>query len=160
MEFEYLEPLVVVAMRHSGPHRPELTATTWEQLILWAAPKRLLGSSGHDVRGVGILWDDPRQFAPDMRRYDVSIPIDPDHSDVVEPPAFLHVLMPGDYMKVTHHGSYSHLPNTYTEALGIAMQVDDLELLAAPIIEVYRNSPSEVDEDDLVTDLYFPVIEL
>jgi DNA gyrase inhibitor GyrI len=159
MEFERLDALLVAAQRHSGPHLPDQTDAAWEQLILWAAPRRMLGRS-MDVRGVGLLWDSPTSFEPSERRYDVGIPIDVEDIGDVERPGFVLLTMPGEYLKVRHSGRYDRLPDTYDQALGISLQAARLQLVAAPIIEIYRNSPAEVDEDDLVTDVYFPVVQL
>src|SRR5689334_18642 len=144
MELEYLDAIIVAALRHHGAHTPDETASSWEDLILWASPRRLLGRR-FDVRGVGILWDDPRQFLPEDRRYDVAIPIDAEDSSEVEEPTFLLVLNPGEYLKVTHEGAYDEISRTYDQAFDVTMKIENLELTAAPIIELYRNSPSEVD---------------
>lgn len=159
MEFERIDMILIAALRHEGPHLPDHTDAAWEQLILWASPRRLLGRD-MDIRGVGLLWDDPTRFAPEHRRYDVGIPIDVEDIGDVEEPSFVLVTMPGEYLKVRHAGPYGRLPDTYDQALGISLQAARLRLVAAPIIELYRNSPAEVEEDDLVTDLYFPVVQL
>ena len=49
---------------------------------------------------------------------------------------------------------------TYDEVLQGPLRYDGWTLLAQPIVEVYRNSPSEVPEDELHTDIYFPVAKL
>lgn len=157
MQLEHLDSLLVAAFRHEGPHAPQLTGDTWERLILWASPRRLLGRS-FDVRAVGLLWDDPRVIPPEYRRYDVAIPIDEEDASSVDLPAFALRTMPGEYLHVAHSGSYDTISETYDEALGINFRVDGCVLLAAPMLEVYRNSPSEVDEDELLTDIYIPVL--
>lgn len=156
---EQLEPIVVATIRHGGPHEPRFTDDAWDRLILWASPRRLLGRR-FDIRGVGLLWDDPRLFAADARRYDVGVPVDPEDARDVEQPAFITVTMPGQYLKVTHRGSYSTLARTYEAALGATMRYENLELAAAPMIELYRDSPAEVPEEDLTTDIYIPVVRL
>lgn len=52
----------------------------------------------------------------------------------------------------THRGSYDQLRTTYAEMFEFvtAQQVQ----FTAPTWELYRNSPDEVAEDDLVTDCY------
>lgn len=159
MQYQHLDPLFVAAFRHGGQHLPEATDSTWERLILWASPRRLLGRN-LEVKGVGLLWDDPRSVAPHGRRYDVGIPIDREDIDDIEEPAIVLLTMPGDYVRIRHTGPYDQLPRAYEQALGLPMQAAKLELVAAPILELYRNSPSEVAPDDLVTDLYFPVVQL
>jgi AraC family transcriptional regulator len=156
---EQLEPLVVATIRHDGPHDPRSTDDAWDRLILWASPRRLLGRR-FDVRGVGLLWDDPRMFAADERRYDVGVPVDPEDAAEIERPAFITVTMPGQYLKVTHRGDYAAIGRTYDMALGTTMRYEGYELAAAPMIELYRNSPAEVGEDDLMTDIFIPVVRL
>lgn len=158
-QFEELSPIVVATIRHQGPHDPRLTDDAWDRLILWASPRRLLGRRS-DLRGVGLLWDDPRKFAPAERRYDVGVPIDIEDAASVEDPAFVTVTMPGRYLKVTHEGDYGLLSRTYEAALDNTIRYAGLELAAAPIIELYRNSPAEVAEDELITDIMFPVAQV
>jgi AraC family transcriptional regulator len=156
---QYLHAIWVAAIRHRGPHDPAATDATWQELIVWASPRRLLGRS-MDARGVGLLWDDPRHFEPRDRRYDVGVPIDPQDADNVSPPGFVLVTTPGRYLTATHVGTYDRILDTYEKVIDGPLRYDGWTLLAQPIIEVYRNSPSEVDEDDLRTDVYFPVAKL
>lgn len=156
---QYLHAIWVAAIRHRGPHDPAATDSSWQELIVWASPRRLLGRS-MDARGVGLLWDDPRHFEPRDRRYDVGVPIDPQDAENVTPPGFVLVTAPGRYLAATHVGTYDRILDTYEKVIDGPLRYDGWTLLAQPIIEVYRNSPSEVDEDDLRTDVYFPVAKL
>ncbi len=159
VQLQYLQPIWVAAIRHRGAHDPNLTDATWQELIVWASPRRLLGRS-LDARGIGLLWDDPRQFGARDRRYDVGVPIDPEDAASVEPPGFVVVTAPGRYLKATHRGAYEHIQSTYEAVFDGPMRYDGWTLLAQPIIEIYRNSPSEVDEDDLETDIYIPAAKI
>lgn len=159
MELEQLPPITIAAFRHVGKHEPFYTDDTWERLILWASPKRLLGRDP-DIRGVGLLWDDPRIVPADGRRYDAGVPIFPEDIPAIEHPALVLITMPGEYMHVRQVGPYSQLPQTYQNALGLTMRAEGLELAAAPIIELYRNSPSEVSSDELITDIYLPLVAI
>lgn len=149
--------MLLAAMRHDGPHLPESTDHTWERLILWASPRRLLGRDSL-VRGVGLLWDDPRALEPEERRYDAAIPVTAEDVARVDRPAIVLLTMPGRYLKVRHIGPYDQLHETYRSALGTTMRAAGGELAAAPMLEVYRNSPSETPSDQLVTDLYVPIV--
>lgn len=159
VQLQYLQPIWVAALRHRGVHDPALTDATWQELIVWASPRGLLGRS-LDARGIGLLWDDPRQFDAKDRRYDVGVPIDPQDAPSVEPPGFVVVTPPGRYLRAVHTGSYETIQATYERVFDGPMRYDGWTLLAQPIIEIYRNSPSEVDEDDLTTDLYIPAAKL
>ena len=156
---QYLNAIRVAAFRHPGAHDPRLTDATWQELIVWASPRRLLGRTP-DARGIGLLWDDPRQFGPRERRYDVGVPIDAPDVDAIESPGFVVVTAPGRYLKATHEGGYDEILATYDEVIDGPLRYDGWTLLAQPIIEIYRNSPSEVPQADLRTDIYFPVAKL
>lgn len=156
---QYLHAIWVAAIRHRGPHDPGLTDATWQELIVWASPRRLLGRS-LDARGIGLLWDDPRQFGPRERRYDVGVPIDPQDVELVERPGFVVVTTPGRYLRATHVGAYERILDTYEQVMDGPLRYEGYTLLAQPIIEVYRNSPAEVDEADLRTDIYVPAVKL
>lgn len=156
---QYLHAIWVAAIRHEGAHDPVLADATWQELIVWASPRRLLGRS-LEARGVGLLWDDPRQFDPRQRRYDVGVPIDPQDAELVTDPGFVVVTAPGRYLCATHVGPYERILDTYSEVMDGPLRYDGWTLLAQPIVEVYRDSPSEVAEDDLRTDIYFPVAKL
>lgn len=155
---EYLYSFVVAAIRHRGTHLPHLTDSTWEELILWASQRRLLGRDPL-IRGVGLLWDDPTRTHPDVRRYDCAIPIDAEDADLVDTPVIVLRTLPFEYLVVRHHGPYDEMMRTYDDTLGRQLAFAGLAMVSAPIIEIYRNSPAEVESGDLVTDIHIPVVQ-
>jgi AraC family transcriptional regulator len=155
---QYLNSLRIAAIRHRGVHDPRLTDATWQELIVWASPRGLMGRQP-DVRGVGLLWDDPRTVEPRDRRYDVGVPINPADDDAVDGLGFVLVTVPGRYLRAVHIGPYEQMMSTYEEVMNGPLRYDGWQLLAQPIVEVYRDSPSEVPMDELHTDIYFPVIK-
>ena len=155
---EFLNAIWVAAQRHAGPHDYRQTDQAWQDLIVWASPKGLLGRS-MEMRGIGLLWDDPARHPAERRRYDVGIPIDPDDEELVDEPSFVHVTAPGRYIRVRHTGPYDTILDTYDKAQVEHFRYGDWVIPAQPIIEIYRDSPAETDEDDLRTDIYFPVIK-
>lgn len=154
---EFLYSFVIASIRHRGQHLPRLTDSTWEELILWASRRRLLGRDPL-VRGVGVLWDDPTDVPPDARRYDCAIPIDLEDVDQVESPVRVQRTLPYEYLVVRHTGPYDEIPHTYEQALGRTLAFANMAVASAPILELYRNSPAEVAPDELVTDLHIPVV--
>jgi DNA gyrase inhibitor GyrI len=154
----YLQAIHVAAMRHRGAHEPVLTDQTWQDLIVWAAPRGLMRRGSDDVRGIGVLWDDPRQFSPRERRYDVGVPIQPGDAERVDAPAFHLVTAPGRYLCATHTGPYEELSSFYDALASGPLASGEWTLLAQPIIEIYRNSPSEVVADELITEIYVPAV--
>lgn len=62
---------------------------------------------------------------------------------------------PGLCMKTTLHGSYSELASIYTKQITWA-EKEGYENRGA-LFEVYVKDPSEVSNDDLITEVYYPV---
>jgi AraC family transcriptional regulator len=63
----------------------------------------------------------------------------------------------GRFAVTTHPGSYETLGETYTRFCGEWLPQSGLELLAAPALEFYRNSPQETPPEELLTDIYMPL---
>ncbi len=156
ISYETLDSFAVAAVRHKGKHDYRITGATWEELILWASPRRLLGRM-FDVNGIGVLWDDPRYFGDEDRHYDAGIPIDVEDAAEVEDPAHLLFTLPGEYLKVRHQGPYDEILGVYEMIFNVALRYESVRIGAAPFLEFYRNSPAEVAVEDLVTDIYLPV---
>ena len=55
-----------------------------------------------------------------------------------------------------HKGPYRHTEHVYLILMEYA--VENGYLIAGPITEVYINNPTEVPENELLTDVRFPVI--
>lgn len=60
-------------------------------------------------------------------------------------------------IKVVHTGSYKHLGNAWSTAMGARMTLKKGINKAIPMYEVYDNNPHEVEEKDLITSIYVPV---
>lgn len=159
ISLQYLPAIRIAALRHQGAHDPQITDGTWQKLILWASPRRLLGRNP-EIRGVGLLWDNPQKIHMRNRRYDVGVPIEPGDMVHVETPVMMLVTAPGRYLHASHKGSYENINSTYEDIFNGAFRYDGWVLTAQPIVEIYRNSPSEVSEDELYTDIYLPVIKM
>ncbi len=60
-------------------------------------------------------------------------------------------------LKVVHTGSYKHLGNAWSTAMGAQMALKKRKNKAIPMCEVYNNNPHEVEEKDRITSIYVPV---
>ena len=60
-------------------------------------------------------------------------------------------------IKVVHTGSYRHLGNAWSTAMGAQMTLKKKINQAVPMYEIYENDPHEVEEKDLITSIYVPV---
>jgi len=61
----------------------------------------------------------------------------------------------GKFATATHKGPYSKLNETYT-AIGEWMDKNGYAMKSSPY-EIYLNSPGDVQDDELLTEIYFPV---
>jgi predicted transcriptional regulator YdeE len=61
----------------------------------------------------------------------------------------------GRMLKITHNGSYKFLGNAWT--MGMMIMRSQKLKKSAPPFEYYHNNPQDTPEDDLITDIYFPV---
>ncbi|MEE9335838.1 MAG: GyrI-like domain-containing protein [Granulosicoccaceae bacterium] len=60
-------------------------------------------------------------------------------------------------IKVTHVGPYRHLANAWYMAITEQRHGKYKLVSKAPAFEIYRNSPVDTDENDLITEIYIPV---
>ena len=72
----------------------------------------------------------------------------------------LDLVKSGKYLLYTHVGSYSQLPHVWSSLKSTA-QKDSLNLSSEPYScwETYLNSPKEVDESQLVTQIWYRIDE-
>lgn len=81
----------------------------------------------------------------------------PSSTKISEPNLVSHQLPKTQALHVHHTGRYQHLGNAWSAAHA-NLRAKKLKISkACGGFELYRNSPSEVDAKDLVTDLYVPV---
>jgi len=60
-------------------------------------------------------------------------------------------------LKVTHVGPYHHLGNAWYMAISEQRHAKHKLVKTAPAFEVYRNSPKDTAENDLITEIYIPI---
>lgn len=60
-------------------------------------------------------------------------------------------------IKVIHTGSYKHLGNAWSAAMGAQMALKKRLNKAIPMYEIYKSDPHEVEEKDLITSVLVPV---
>lgn len=145
-----LPPTRVAFVRHTGPYAE--VGHAWGRLFAWAGPRRLVDRT---TRILGIVHDDPEVTPPDKVRYDAGIVV----SAGFRPEGEIGVQeVGGEYAVCEHRGAYETIGDTYARLCGEWVPGTGRELHSGPAIEVYRNSPREVGRDDLLTDLYLPLV--
>lgn len=147
---EQLTPMRVAFMRHTGPYHE--VGPTWQAFCAWAGRRGLLGP---ESRLFGLCHDDPEVTPADHIRYDTCLVVD--ESFQPEGNVGLQTIAGGDYAKVTHHGPYENLKDTYAALCGQWLPQSGRELRSSPGIEVYRNDPTHTRPEDLLTDIFMPL---
>lgn len=137
----------VAFVRHVGPYNQ--VGSAWDRLMMWA------GSRGV-FRGApilfGIVHDDPEITPPERMRYDAAIAVTDDIT--VDNDIGLQSVGGERYVIVTHRGSYETIGDTYARLCGEWLPCSGAELLHAPTLEFYRNSPKTTPPENLMTDIH------
>lgn len=107
---------------------------------------RLFTSGVQPAGPVGAIYFD-EQFDRNQADTGVFMMCDPQQANTSIPA--------GQYVSLMHHGPYGQLPETYA-ALTTYIQDRALHITGAPF-ELYLNNPQEVPEDQLLTEVCFPV---
>jgi AraC family transcriptional regulator len=89
-------------------------------------------------------------------RYDACVTVD----ETFQPSGDIgvQVIPGGEYAVTTHFGPYDKLGETYTELLGQWLPRSGRELRSTPCFEVYLNDPQSTEPEDLITDIYAPLL--
>ncbi len=148
---ETLEPMRVAFVRHVGPYHE--VGQAWETVCMHLGKEGLLGP---DARFIGVCYDDPEVTPPEKIRYDACITVGPDFQG--EGPVGVQTLAGGDYAKVTHEGPYDRLNETYAWLFGQWLPQTSYDLRSEPSLEVYLNDPNGTEPEDLLTDIYAPIV--
>ncbi len=138
------------AMPHHGPY-PEINRA-FEKLVAVIAPRHLFRQAGAMV---AVFYNDPSETAPaDLRshaafEFPEAVPLDPP-LEVVTLPAGRHAVL-------TYTGPYTGLPAAYDQLYQTWLPASGETPADTPAFEIYLNSPMDVPQDKLVTELCLPL---
>ncbi|MCQ2235619.1 MAG: AraC family transcriptional regulator [Bacteroidales bacterium] len=111
---------------------------------------------GGEVQYVGIYHNDPKVTDPDKLISDIGMitPV------TLSPKGEIGVknLAGGKYAIYTYKGSYEHLEIAYDTIYGKLIQEKGYVLDERPAFEIYLNDPQEVAPEELLTDIYVPIV--
>jgi AraC family transcriptional regulator len=141
----------LVFFRHIGPY--DEVGKAWQKLYAWAGRNGLLGPAAETL---GVVHDDPEITPPERLRYDAALVV----NERVRPTgeAGIEELLPGEYAVAVHKGPYQTLNDTYSRLCGEWLPSSGREARSAPAFEVYRNSPFDTAPDELLTEIYIPLV--
>ena len=144
----------VAAVRHVGPYIE--VGEAWGKLMKWGWNKMMFGKP----ETFGLSHDDPDVTPPDRLRYDACMVVKPGTKVKGE---IQLIDLPADTFAVTtHHGEYQGLAATYGRLFGHVAEEKihgrRYRLGDPPSREVYLNDPRKTKPEDLLTEIWMPVI--
>ena len=141
----------VAFARHTGPYAG--VGGTWEALCAWAGERRLFGA---DTRFLGICYDNPDVTPAGRIRYDACLTV----SGPTEPEGRFGVqeIAGGTFAEVVHKGPYEAMKEVYDWLAGSWLPASGYEAADRPFLEIYRNTPDDVPDEQLITELLLPVV--
>ncbi len=138
-------------VRHVGPFGE--VGKAWGKLYAWAGRSGLLGPTAEML---GVVHDDPEITPPERLRYDAAIVV----NERVRPTGEVGIeeLAAGEYAVALHKGPYLALNDTYSRLCGEWLPASGREARSVPSFEIYRNSPMNTPPDQLLTEIYIPLV--
>lgn len=144
-------PARIAYIRHTGPYIECMA--TWERLCEWAQTKDILRQ---DTLFLGICYDDPTITPAGKIRYEACITV----PDSVSPEGEVTVrtLPVCEYLVATHYGPYETMEETYTQMMWQWLPTSGRDMPDQPSLEIYRKTLEQVSAEELVTDIYVPLV--
>jgi len=103
-----------------------------------------------------VYYTSPKEVEPEDMQYEMGVPFYGEASEqgkvkIKDVPA-------QDVLYALHKGPYNEVGLVYEVLMNKVME-DGYQMVGAPV-EIYFNSPMEVSEDELLTEVQFPVIKV
>lgn len=102
-----------------------------------------------------VYYTSPLEVPPEKMEYEVGIPFTGDMDD--DGKVTIKIMPQHNVLSIIYKGPYHKI----TSAYGIMMEyisIEGFEMIGAPR-EVYLNSPQEVPENELLTEIQFPIVK-
>lgn len=141
----------VAFMRHVGPYSQSLEA--WNEIMKLVGPKYI---SLEYAEFLGIWQDDPVVTPSEKQRYDACLLLE----TVLDPHGNMGIQMiPGGKFAVTTNvGPMESLEKACAELCGTGIPQQDLRHRQANGFFVYRTNPADTEPNEMITDIYLPII--
>ena len=141
----------LAAVAHSGAYHE--IGRAFEKLSAVMASRDLFRQAGAMV---GVYYDNPSLTpAPQLRSHaGFEVPA----KVALAAPLTRVTLAAGKHAVLTHCGPYAGLPAAYDELFGVWLPQSGHEAADAPAFEVYLNTPMDTAAEDLLTELWLPLL--
>ena len=125
-----------------------------DKIMAWAEVKKIQMTGPP----FSIYYTSPQNTAPEEMVYDMGIPVSKDTELSDEGEIRVVDLLEHRVLSTMHKGSYSNLADSYKEMVDYSIK-NNYDIIGSPK-EIYFNSPYEVSEEELLTEIQFPVIKM
>ena len=139
----------LAAIAHAGPYHE--IGRAFEKLHATLAARGLLPQAGEMA---ALYYDDPASVAPERLRAHAGITL-PETAGIAAPLEEV-VIAGGRTAVMTHRGPYAGLPAGWEELFGWLAASGEVPA-DQPAYELYLNTPMDVRQDDLLTDICVPL---
>ena len=136
----------VAFLRHTGPYAE--AGATFQKMMGWAFSKGLFNPQ---TKILSICHDDPEVTPAEKTRLDCCVTVD--DSFKPEGEVELQTIPEGEYIVLTHRGSYKGLADSYAWLYGEWLPTSGREFANRPPFEIYVNNPNDTPEEQLVTEI-------
>jgi len=145
-----LDDMFVAYVRHVGPYQN--CGVAWQTLC---GHPDVCAGLGANTLAIGISYDDPDITESNKLRMDACVTV-PTGFKAPEGIS-TQIIEGGEFAVLRHVGSYNGLHACYRFLYGSWLPQSGREPKAAPALEIYRNDPDSVPEDQLITDICLPL---
>lgn len=149
IELKTVEETNVASISHVGP--VEERGKIIEELAGWILERELQMIESPFV----VYYTSPMEVLPENMEYEVGITFEGDADD--DERVKIKIIPSHKVLSTVHKGSYAEIPSIYGKMMQHVME-RKYEMIGAPR-EAYLNSPEEVPENELLTEVIFPVID-
>ena len=153
-DIRVIEPVEVVYIQVANPYKYiDAFTKAWDRLLKYV---RKGGIPDGETEYFTFSRDVPTIItSPEQQRIFVCV----NNSDHLEPSGTIGVqtIEGGEYAVFTMYGAYRQLPDVYTYIYRYWLFNSDYQIRDSMVFEKYLNSPDEVEEDKLMTEIYIPV---
>lgn len=105
---------------------------------------------------LGIFYDDPNTVAPSELRSDAGILV-PEGFKTDDPEVHVVDIPANTYAVATHVGPYRELGDAWARFIGDWFPTSGHTMGSGLCFEIYTNDPTQIPEDQVVTELYQPI---
>ena len=139
----------VAFLEHVGPYSGK---NQWDQLSTWAKKNAL------ESTYLGLYYDNPQFVEASKLRSDICIVVDGNFSTSDDPLIKIKELSSRKYAKSIHSGEYKNFYKTYASIFALLSKNNAKIDFTSPVMEIYLNDPNKTAPDQLLTEIYIPLL--